>query len=889
MLSELIASQVRRVPELTAIQIKRDGDYRRWSYTELWSAARSVAVCLREKGVGPGEHVGLFAENSPEWVLAYLGVVLAGAVVVPLDAQYTDRELRTLLKFAGCKVLLCDSEKKGLAEAMPFIETVITIDGESELFKTTPMETPVERNPDEPMALIFTSGTTGEPKGVLLSERNITSNLQAALTLDIINDRDTVLSILPLHHCYALTGSILIPLACGCSITMCTSLRGPDIISAIQETGVTVVLGVPKLFEGFYRAIVEKIEKLPRRTQRIFNRLLRLSGWLRRRLNWYAGKYFFRGVHQTFGPGFRFFVSGGAKLDPEITKRFLDLGIRVVEGYGLTETSPVVSFNPPDRPRPGSVGFAVPGVEIQIYHPDGEGVGEVKVRGPNVMLGYDRRPEETAEVIRDGWFYTGDLGYFDKDGYLFLTGRAKEVIVLASGKNIYPEDVERHYEQSPMVKEVCVMPVELADGQVSKLRGVVVPDFDELRRLRATGLTDVIRHEMIRMSQHVPTYMRVLDWKVVTNELPRTRLGKLKRSEIKRMAFDEVSEDKTLAISPEDQTLLDQPGASALLERIKTLSRYEGEILPGDHLEFDLGLDSLARIELDVILEQQFGITFKPEEIADVKTVRDLLKRLSDRHRDIGAKTGWDVILREKVSPPLSELFNLNRGTVRRGTILTVQTIGRMLSKPLFPFEYHGLENLPGRGPFLLCPNHCSRVDAVLVFMTIPRALIEDFFFMGAAELFESAFMRFIARAGRVIPTATTDTLLGSLRRAAEALSMGKAVCIFPEGYTTRDGNLQPARPGTAILACQLQVPIVPVLVRGTYDLLSYAHSGFRFRPVGLTFGTPIAPPAKDRFENADYLELMARWKEQIVQMRQEDDASGSPTAGKSPRIEKEG
>jgi long-chain acyl-CoA synthetase len=245
------------------------------------------------------------------------------------------------------------------------------------------------------------------------------------------------------------------------------------------------------------------------------------------------------------------------------------------------------------------------------------------------------------------------------------------------------------------------------------------------------------------------------------------------------------------------------------------------------------------------------------------------------------------VILKERVSPPLAELFNLDRGWIRRTAVYTAIGLSRILSRPLFPFDYIGLENLPEKGPYLLCPNHCSRLDACLVLMALPNKAVENLFIMGAAEYFESAFMRFIAGAGRVIPTATTETLLSSLRRASEALAMGRSVCIFPEGYTTRDGNLQSPRPGSAILACQLQVPIVPVLVRGTYDLLSYAHPGFRFVPVGLSFGKAITPPKKERYANADYLELMNRWKAEIVRLRNEDDASQSRTAGKSPRIPK--
>lgn len=885
MLKDILQAQVNQQPEAVAVRIKIDGRYHRWSRRELWTNALAVAGAIRDHGVGPGRRVALYAENSPQWIFAYLGIYLAGGVVIPLDAQYSERELDTILNFAECSIMLCSRAKREIAEKIGAIRTILEIDADSELYHSPPMEEPASRPSDDLMALIFTSGTTGDPKGVRLSVGNITSNIQSALKLNLIRDDDIFLSLLPLHHCYALTVSVLIPLASGCPITICTSLRGPDIIDAMRETGVSILLGVPKLFEGFDRAILDKISALPAWKRRMVMRLMRVSRWVRLKTNRYVGKYVFRSIHRTFGPRFRFFVSGGAKLDSAVVDRFLDMGIILVEGYGLTEAAPVVSFNPADRPKPGTVGFALPDIELAIDQPDTEGIGEVKIRGPNVMQGYERRPEETAEVLRDGWLYTGDLGFIDSEGYLRLTGRAKEVIVMASGKNIYPEDVERYYEQSPLVREICVMPIELPGGRVEKLQAVVVPDFDELRRIRATGLVEAIRHEMVRMAQALPSYMHITDLKIVTNEFPRTRLGKLKRAEIRRMVFDEVDESETVAMSPEDQALLDQPGALSLIERIKTIGRIEIEVLPGDHLEFDLGLDSLARIELDVVLEREFGIKILPEEIASVTTVRDLLKRLSPEAVTEQTRQGWDVILRQRVSPPISEMFNLNRGPLRRGFLNVLRRSAGSLSQRFFPFDIQGLENLPDDRPYLLCPTHASRIDAVLIYMALPESQIEKMFFLGAADYFESFIMKKLGRAGRVIPTATTDTLLGSLRRAAEVLFMGRNVCIFPEGYITRNGCLQPPRPGAAILACQMGVPIVPVLMRGTYDLLSYANPGFRFRPVGLTVGRAIDPPVKEKYDNADYAQLMARWQEAIVRMRREDDASLSATAGRSPRI----
>lgn len=891
MLEERLRSHAEQTPDLVTMRTKRDGAYVEWTCSQVWAQARSVAAALRECGVQPQDRAALFADNSPEWVLAYLGIYLAGAIVVPLDAQYTERELSTILGFARCRVMLCAESTRERAEnarADAHIQELLSIDPGAPIFAAAQLDRPAARQSRELMAVIFTSGTTGDPKGVCLSVGNVTSNVQSLLVLGILGERDTLLSLLPLHHCYALTTTVLVPLACGGAITFCDSLRGPDILDAMRETGVTVVPGVPKLFEGFDRAIHEKVRKAAAWKQRLFGLLKKLSRKIRRITGLNPGRLLFRSIHRAFGKRFRFFASGGARLDPSVADRLLDLGIKVIEGYGLTETSPVLTFNPVNRPRPGSVGMPIPGVELKIADPDADSVGEVIVRGPNVMQGYDRKPEETAEVLCDGCFHTGDLGFIDAQGYLHLTGRAKEVIVLASGKNVYPEDVEAHYDKSPLVAEVCVMPVEQPDGRVERLRAVVVPAFDELRRRKATSAHHAIRQSLAALAQGVPSYMRLTALKLVSNELPRTRLGKLRRAEIRAMAFDEVKADAPVALSAKDQALLARSGADELIARVRAISGFEGEIVPGDHLELDLGLDSLARIELDVALERDFGVRIPREQLAEVNTVGDLIERLATAGEASLAPGGWRELLSRPESPRLTELFNLERGPVARWAMDTPRRFARRVSERAFPLDVRAVERLPRDRPFLLCPSHASFIDPVLIGVCLPDDVSERMFYLGAQEFFDSALMRWAARVGRVIPTATADTVLASMRRAAEALRMGRSVCVFPEGHITRDGFLQRPRPGASILACETGVPIVPLLVRGTYDIMSYAHPGFRFRAVGLTFGEPIPPPAKREFNQDDYAALMTEWGATIIRLRREDDASGSRTAGRSPRIPEE-
>jgi long-chain acyl-CoA synthetase len=330
------------------------------------------------------------------------------------------------------------------------------------------------------------------------------------------------------------------------------------------------------------------------------------------------------------------------------------------------------------------------------------------------------------------------------------------------------------------------------------------------------------------------------------------------------------------------------PGAETLIARLAAMSGLERSILPSDHLELDLGLDTLARVELEVVLEREFGLKISPEEAPRITTVRDLLMRLSTPGSGSPEQAPWSRILRERISPPLAEVFRLQGRPMEKGFVECVRRTAGAAARLAFSLEVRGLERLPPAGPYLLCPTHASLLDAVLIFMALPRSHVQRLFFLGAREYFKSPFMRWVARVGRVISTGTADTLLVSLRRAAEALETGMSVCIFPEGAITRDGYLQRPRPGAGILACERRVPIVPVLMRGTYDTFSFRHPGLHFRPLGITIGDPIAPPLKPECGSADYAAMAGAWHRAILRLRAEDNASGSRTSGRSPLIPEE-
>ncbi len=415
--------------------------------------------------------MALISENRPEWAVAYFAVMAAGGTAVPLDVQLGDAEVANVLRHGGCRAAIASGKQvarllAAAAHDAPLawvVDLDAPADGERTLALDVALRNPDVAHPPLPRvesdalaSILYTSGTTGTPKGVMLSHGNFLANADSVMKFRLVNAQDNLLSVLPLHHAFAFTVQLIL-LFTGARITFPPSLKGPDLLACMHETGVTVLVAVPQLFYLLHKGIFDQIGKRPLLVRALLRLLLRLSGAVRPSgIN--LGRLVFGQVHRRFGGRIRIMASGGARLDPLIARDFLALGFTLTEGYGLTETAPVVAFNPLERVRPGSVGVPLPGVEVKIVNADAEGVGEIAIRGPNVMRGYYRQPEATADVMRDGWFLSGDLGYLTPNNYIVITGRAKEVIVLSSGKNIYPEEIEEQYLKSAYIKEICLIP-----------------------------------------------------------------------------------------------------------------------------------------------------------------------------------------------------------------------------------------------------------------------------------------------------------------------------------------------------------------------------------------------------------------------------------------------
>lgn len=527
-----------------AVGAKREGAYAMLSYRELRRRVEALATHFAHLGLSKGDRIAVISENRPEWVITYLATACSGLVVVPIDKDLRDHEIRHILNFSGARVLVGTRDYiRVLAEldaGETQVEFVLAMDEktpEADLSFEDALEEGAERlkrgdhrfadatvAPDDVAVLIFTSGTTGAPKGVMLSHHNIVSNIIGTSWHVAIDQDDVLLSVLPLHHTYESTAGFLTALYQGASICYAEGLR--RIVENLRETGASVMLGVPALFEAMYRRMEAGMQQEGRFKVSIARSIAGIGSAVagdgfRRRL--------YRRLHERLGGRLRLLISGGAAINPEVSRGFRRLGIHFIQGYGMTEFAPIISVNRVDHFKDGSAGLPLPNAEVRIEDE------EILVKGPCVMQGYYRNEAATQEALDDGWLRTGDLGHFDRDGFLFISGRRKSVIVTPNGKNVYPEEVEAVLNQSEFVLESLVWGGPEEDPSLTEVQAIIVPDpeaFD--RSFEAEGWDDervfsVISEQVRACNHRLAGYKRIKKFVVRREEFEKTTTRKVKR------------------------------------------------------------------------------------------------------------------------------------------------------------------------------------------------------------------------------------------------------------------------------------------------------------------------------------------------------------------------
>jgi len=512
---ERVYENIKEKPDREILVAKKDGKYYPMTFKDFREQVISVQEAL--KNLTKEDRVAIFMENRPEWVSAFYATLFKGGIAVPVDYLLSSEELFNIFKDSQPRYVVTSNQNEAkVREAISKIGyQVKVINVDKDLRPPTNSLEFKERDKDDVFVILYTSGTTGNPKGVMLTLGNLDHNVRAVESLGFLNENDRFVAILPFHHTYPLMATVLLPTTLAIPLVFIEKLTPNDILATMNEQRITIMVGVPKLYHVIHHNIMAEIKKLPAVKRRAVEGALKLFRKVGVKP---AQKKFFKQVHDKVGRHLRFMISGGAKLSEEVWKDFEAMGFSVLEGYGLTETSPLISVNRPNKKKIGSAGLPVDEVEVRVSEK-----GEIVVRGPNVMKGYYNKPEATKEVIKDGWFYTGDLGYVDEEGFIHITGRAKEVIVLDNGKNVYPEDIELEILKSPYVLEAGVFYDE------GKIRALIRPDFELLMEEGVEDIKEFIRAELNRTTKHLQPYKRVKEFKIIDRELPRTRIGKLRR------------------------------------------------------------------------------------------------------------------------------------------------------------------------------------------------------------------------------------------------------------------------------------------------------------------------------------------------------------------------
>ncbi|HVO80578.1 MAG TPA: AMP-binding protein [Terriglobales bacterium] len=898
-----------RWPANVALEIQQRNGVESYTYAQLRQMSESVGRWLTENGFPLGARIAILADNHPRWVAAYLGTIAAGCTAVPLDTSFHAEQITTLLKDSGSSVLFCDTKHIALAQAAvsglplkiiltdahvgtaapgPSVGPSLVRAHLDSMFAAGPGNfRPVSAPSDSVAALLYTSGTTADPKGVMLTHANLMGEVAAVFGRLQIGPEDSILGLLPLFHALAQMANLLLPLVTGARAVYLETLNTTELLRALRERRVTAFAVVPQFFYLIHERIFKEVAQRGR-LARWGLRLLMSLNQLLRRFGINAGAVFFRPIHQTFGAGMRYLVTGGSRFEPQIWHDFHALGIDVLQAYGLTETSGGAFVNLPGDIVIGSVGLPLPGVEARVVDPqpqeEGPPVGEIAMRGDIVMKGYWNRPDATAAVLKDGWLYTGDLGYFDAHGNLFITGRAKEVIVLSNGKNIYPEEIEAHYLKSPYIREICVIGLDARPGDPTseRLHAVVVPNFEVLRQRKIVNATQVVRFDIEGLSVKLPSTKRVGSYEIWQDDLPRTTTRKLKRFEIEKRARANQARGQAAepavpverALTGQEAAWLDQADVRRALKLIRNAARTAPPVIrPGDNLELDLGLDSMQRVELLVELEQEFGADVDEAHLAETYTVRDLVE-LVLQGRAHGKEVavlrpqfaGWKTVLEEEPADP--EVLALAQPQpVQEALLYALSRTAQLIAYDRFPLRVTGLDKVPARGPYIISSNHQSYLDPIILGSLLPWTVFRELFSVGTSEIFGSGFMRRLARWLRVIVVDPDANLIPAMRAGAFGLRHGRILILYPEGERSIDGTPKVFRKGAAILSIHLQVPIVPVAIEGFYDAWPRGKPFQKFAPLQIAFGDPINPPPQAQASETTYEQLAAELKARVVGM----------------------
>ena len=773
-----------------------------------------------------GDRSALMMENRPESIFSFFSIWAKKGIAISLDAGYTVDQLAYVLGDSTPKYLFVSNKTKKVAEeANSKLNNIIKIINVDELvlpaeYKIKKEEFENDSN-DDVAVIVYTSGTTGNPKGVMITYENIKTNMEGVRAVDLVNETDVILAMLPYHHIMPLCFTLILPMYMGVPIVLLTEISSSSLLKTLQENRVTVILGVPRVWEMLDKAIMIKINE---------SSLAKFMFKMAEKINSMAiRKMLFSKVHKQFGGHIRLMVSGGAKIDKNILEDFRTMGFCAIQGYGMTETAPIIAFNVPGRERSDSAGEVIPNVEVKIADD-----GEILVKGKNVMKGYYNNEKATEDAFdKDGWFHTGDLGRMDGK-YLIIIGRKKEMIVLPNGKNIDPNDIENEIiKNTDLIKEIAVTEYK------EQLLAIIYPDFQQIEAKKIVNIKDAIKWEVIdKYNVTAPNYKKIHDIKIVKKELPKTRIGKIRRFMLKDLIEDK---DDVIEQKEEKKAIVVPPEMKEKFDIINKYidERYHKAIDLDSHIELDLGFDSLDIVEFMNFLNETFGINLVEQDFVENKTISAIIKLVNEKAGKFVEKVDKNENLKKIIE---------SDSDVKLPKDARYAKFLRVILGPFFRFyfKYKCIDKEKMKdGAGIIVGNHQSYLDGFMVNNVFTTKEMNDNYYIATALHFKSKTMKYLANHGNIILVDANRNLKNTLQAAAKVLKNNKKLIIFPEGARTRDGQLHEFKKTFAILAKDLNVPIYPFVLKGAYEAFPYNKKFPKRNNVSVQFLERIEPNNK--------------------------------------------
>ncbi len=781
------------------VTLKKDFVYDRYTYKEIYDYSLKFITFLKKNKIKKGDRIAICSYNCPQYFYVFIGCLFSGVVLVPIDFGSSQNLIKKFMKKTNCKLLI-NSKKKVIDTKKYYVED---LDYVLENTKKSKINNNIKE--DELIQILFTSGTTGDPKGVLITHENIYSNLLPAIKVLKINKTYRLLSLLPLSHIFEQVAGFLGVAMVGARTVHLRSRRSSEIVKVMQKEKVNCIITVPAFFMLFKDRIEEKAHAGGNYDK--LEKMLEIASKLPVKIR----RLIFKKVHKVFGGHLTKVISGGASLPIETEQFWENIGVKVMKGYGLTETSPVLTLVSENDRKLGSVGKSIPGVRLKLSKEN-----EILALGKNLTPGYYKNPEATSKLFDKGWLRTGDVGEFDNENHLYIRGRVKNMILKPSGLNVYPEDIEKIVDKQPEVKESCVIGVEVHNDVI--ITGVLMLN----KKLSEKQIKQIIQkiNEKLEFHQKIQDYVI---WK--KKDFPRTLTLKIKRRDVVK----EV----------ENKTHIHTKSKDELIHLLSELSHVDAkDIKKNSTLFSDLGFDSLKVIELSTLIEERLKVEID-ESLIDSKTtvsiLRDLIKKGKDASKEpkLNSKIFWQIFKPLKIIwPELAFLF---------------------VSRFITELKVTGTDNLKKHDQVIIVSNHTSHFDAPVLTKHLPIKIRTKLATGGAADYFfkkesikdklvASFFYYVLGGFPMVRDEKESDiSLKTSFGYVGEIIDKGWSLGLAPEGTRSRTGKMNPFKNGIGIIVKEVQLPVIPVKINGLFDIFP---PGSRYPvkkgPVSLKFGKPI-------------------------------------------------